>query len=142
MNPIPIAAAIIIGLAAILLLDVSGLFTKFSYSELLTLAQNAGFQGQDAATAAAVALAESGGNPKNYNPETAAGAPANMGSYGLWQIYLNVHPEFSGQNLYDPATNAAAAFSVYQAAGNSFSPWTTFKTGAYLAHLPSGTISA
>jgi Lysozyme like domain len=98
-------------------------------------AKAAGFTGADLAIAVAVALAESGGNPNAYNPETAAGTPQDMGSYGLWQIYLNAHPEFAGQNLLDPQTNANAAFSVYQAAGNSFKPWTTFKTGAYLSKM-------
>ena len=97
-------------------------------------AQNAGFTGQDLATAVAIALAESSGNSNVYNPETAAGAPQGEGSYGLWQIYLNAHPEFAGENLYDPQTNADAAYAIYSAAGG-FSPWTTYKTGAYQAYL-------
>jgi hypothetical protein len=99
------------------------------------LAQQAGFSGEDLVTAVAVALAESGGSPVAYNPETAAHTPAGKGSFGLWQIYLNAHPEFSGWNLYDPATNARAAFSVYSKAGDSFSPWSTYKYGQYLAFV-------
>ena len=91
-------------------------------------AQTAGFSGSDLATAVAIALAESSGNAAIYNPETQAGAPAGKGSYGLWQIYLNKHPEFAGVNLYDPQTNANAAYSIYSAAGG-FSPWTTYKSG-------------
>jgi hypothetical protein len=103
--------------------------------QLLGLAAQAGFSGADLATAVAVALAESSGNPEAYNPERAAGAPEGQGSFGLWQIYLHAHPEFSGQNLFDPQTNAAAAYAVYAAAGNSFHPWSTFVSGAYLAQL-------
>lgn len=102
--------------------------------QLVVLAGNAGFSGSDLVTAVAVALAESGGNPQAYNPETKAGAPQGYGSFGLWQIYLKSHPEFAGSNLFDPQTNASAAFSVYRGAGGSFGPWSTFKSGAYLAH--------
>jgi len=103
--------------------------------QLLGLASQAGFSGADLATAVAVALAESSGNPEAYNPERAAGAPEGQGSFGLWQIYLHAHPEFAGQNLFDPQTNAVAAYAVYSAAGNSFHPWSTFVSGAYLAQL-------
>lgn len=102
-------------------------------------ASNAGFTGTDLLTAVAIAYAESGGNPNAYNPETAASAPIGKGSFGLWQIYLNAHPEFAGENLYDPQTNANAAYSIYQAAGYSFSPWSTFKSGAYQAYLDQAT---
>jgi len=100
-------------------------------------AQTAGFSGSDLATAVAIALAESSGNAAIYNPETQAGAPAGKGSYGLWQIYLNKHPEFAGVNLYDPQTNANAAYSIYSAAGG-FSPWTTYKSGKYQQFLVPG----
>lgn len=110
---------------------------KLGFADLMILAQNAGFTGPVAAIAAAVAMAESSGNPMAYNPETAAGAPQGKGSYGLWQIYLHAHPEFEGQNLYDPQTNANAAFKVYDDAG-SFKPWSTFKNDAYLNFVPEG----
>lgn len=99
-----------------------------SPSAIYGYAVNAGFSGEDLITAVAVALAESGGNADAYNPEILAGAPNGQGSFGLWQIYLGDHPEFSGQNLYDPQTNANAAFSIYRRAGNSFSPWATFNS--------------
>ena len=108
---------------------------NLNIQQIAAVAAAAGFSGDDLATAVAVALAESGGNPQAYNPERAAGAPAGKGSFGLWQIYLNAHPEFAGQNLFDPQTNAAAAFAVYSAAGNSFRPWSTFTAGSYLAQL-------
>lgn len=103
--------------------------------QLLGLASQAGFSGADLATAVAVALAESSGNPDAYNPERAAGAAEGHGSFGLWQIYLTAHPEFAGQNLFDPQTNAAAAYAVYAAAGDSFRPWSTFISGAYQVQL-------
>lgn len=115
---------------------LAGLAGLDPYS-LVTLAQNAGFTGPDVYTAAAIALAESGGNPNNYNPETAArgGTPQGQGSYGLWQVYLKMHPEFAGENLYDPQTNANAAYLIYSKAGNSFQPWSTYTGGQYQAYL-------
>jgi len=142
------AAFIIVAIAALLIymaskgglgsINLPGVnLNKYSYSDLVTLAQNAGFSGNDALTAAAIAMAESSGNPRAYNPETAAGAPEGKGSYGLWQIYLNAHPEFTGQDLYDPSTNAAAAYSTWTDAGGSFAPWSTFNSGVYAQYLPS-----
>lgn len=104
--------------------------------QIAQFAQNAGFSGADLAVAVAVALAESGGNPRAYNPVTnldsgkPASTPAGQGAIGLWQIYLKVHPEFSGQNLYDPQTNANAAFQIYSASGSSFHPWSTYGNGS------------
>jgi hypothetical protein len=106
---------------------------KLSFSDLVTLASNAGF-GCDANVAAAVALAESGGDPQAYNPETQACTPSGEGSFGLWQIYRKAHPEFACQDLTDPQTNASAAFKVYSEAGG-FSPWSTFKSGKYQEYL-------
>lgn len=108
---------------------------SLSTVEIVTHARNAGFDGSDLIVAVAIALAESGGNPRAYNPEIAAGTPQGMGSYGLWQIYRKVHPEFTTWNLYDPATNARAAFAVYKAAHNTFKPWSTFIYDKYTAHL-------
>ena len=105
--------------------------TLLSASDLLGIAAAAGFSGPDLATAAAIALAESSGNPQAVNPE---------GSYGLWQIYVKDHPEFSSMDLFQPDANAAAAYTVYQQAGYSFRPWSTFKSGKYLQFM--GTVNA
>lgn len=102
--------------------------------QIYQYASNAGFVGDDLTTAVAIALAESSGDTGAYNPETKAGAAEGKGSYGLWQIYLTAHPEYEGVNLYDPQTNANAAYSIFLAAGG-FNPWSTYKSGAYEAHL-------
>jgi len=117
---------------------------KLEIPQLIALAAGAGFVGDDLTTAVSIALAESGGDPNAYNPERAANTPQGAGSFGLWQIYLKAHPEYKGQNLFDPQLNAAAAFAVYSSAGNSFRPWSTFGNGAYLAHVDTvnGIISA
>lgn len=107
-----------------------------SIEQIGTFAQNAGFTGDDLVTAVAVALAESGGDPNSLG-DTNVGS--GTGSFGLWQINADAHPEY-GPNfsqLYDPQTNANAAYAVYSAAGDSFSPWTTFKTGTYSGFVSS-----
>lgn len=112
---------------------------KLNPQQIAALAQNAGFTSNDLATAVAIALAESGGNSSAYNPETAAGAAQGKGSYGLWQIYLTAHPEYTAAQLLDPQTNANAAYSIYQAAGNDFTPWSTYNSGAYMNYAAQAT---
>lgn len=108
-----------------------------SPAQIAQYAAAAGFTGNDLATAVAIALAESNppGNPQSYNPETAAGAAPGQGSYGLWQIYLGKHPEFSGEDLYDPQVNANAAYTTY-AIANGFHPWSTYTSGKYQQYVP------
>lgn len=117
---------------------------RLSFDELVTLAQNTGFD--DPNTAAAIALAESGGDPNAYNKEAQdvpgkygrESADDMLGSYGLWQIYRAAHPEYADQNLNDPQTNANAAFATWQSA-DGFHPWSTFNNGKYLQYMPSCT---
>lgn len=67
--------------------------------------------------AAAIALAESSGNARARN---------SIGATGLWQIY---NGPGTSTSLFNPDANAAAAVAKYKAAGNRFTPWTTY-TGA------------
>lgn len=98
-------------------------------AELRSLASTLGFADPD--VAAAVAMAESAGNPRALGD---AGT-----SYGLWQIHVPAHPEYASapEQLYDPPTNGAAALKI-SAGGTNWQPWTTFRTGAYLAFMPGG----
>jgi hypothetical protein len=66
--------------------------------------------------AAAIAMAESGGESTARN---------SIGATGLWQIYNGPNTSLA---LKDPVANARAAVAKWKAAGG-FSPWTTF-TGA------------
>lgn len=102
---------------------------KLNFSDLQTLASQAGFP--DPSTAAAIALAESSGNPSAVGDLDITPG----GSIGLWQINLKAHPEYNAAELTDPATNASAAFAVFSAAGG-FHPWSTFNSGAYIKYLP------
>jgi len=106
---------------------------NLSAAQIQSYAAAAGFSGADLQTAAAIAQAESSGNP---------GAVGDAGnSFGLWQINLPAHPEYASANLSDPMVNAQAAFAIYSAAGG-FSPWSTYKGGQYLSYMPSMTLPA
>lgn len=109
------------------------LSSKLSAQQISQYAAAAGFSGDDLVTAVAVALAESSGNP-NAHGDTSLGT--GTGSFGLWQIYSDAHPEY-GPNfdqLYDPQTNANAAYAIFSASG--WAAWSTFKSGAYEAYVP------
>lgn len=107
-----------------------------SPAQIQGYAANAGFTGNDLATAVAIALAESGGNPNIIGDQSLA--PSNGPSYGLWQINIGskANPQFAGQNLLDPQTNANAAYSIYSRFG--FGRWTTYGNGTYGMYLQPG----
>lgn len=100
---------------------------------------------EQVAVATAVALAESGGVPDQVTPE-----PDGSTSYGLWQVN-SVHG-LDPEQLKTPEGNVRAAGGVYSGAYNAhlrehpgdtkgaiiagWQPWTTYRTGAYLAHMP------
>jgi hypothetical protein len=98
--------------------------------QIAAYAYKAGFRGKDLVYAVAIALKESGGDPKAYNPELAAGTKPGSGSRGLWQIYGGAHPEYNNDAVYDPMKNAEAAYAVYKAAGSKFTPWSTWNNGS------------
>ena len=100
---------------------------RMSRDALTALARRIGFP--DPALAAAVAMAESGGDPGAIGPEK-IGSP----SYGLWQIHASAHPQYEPARLLDPEYNARAALAV-SAGGTNWQPWTTYRTGAYTRYL-------
>ena len=81
-------------------------------TQLRELAASVGFPDPD--LAAAIAKAESGGNPNAIGDLTLGR------SVGLWQINLAAHPNYDEASLLDPTTNAQAAFSI--SAGETPSP--------------------
>ena len=109
---------------------------QLTMEQLVGLAKGAGFSDGDAVIMAAIAKGESGGNSnaKNFKPPDK--------SYGLWQINMidNLGParmkEFGLQRedqLFDPVTNAKAAYAIRKSQG--LSAWTIYKNGAYKNHL-------
>jgi len=111
--------------------------STLSPERIARYAHDAGFRGQDLTIAVAVALAESGGDPRAHN----ATPPDN--SYGLWQVNMlgamgpERRREFgldSNAELFDPAENAKAANRI-SGDGRSWTPWSTYTSGAYKRHL-------
>lgn len=103
---------------------VSGLTPSYSFRQLEELWIAAGGKRLEAPYAAAIALAESKGNPnaENHNQNGTV-------DRGLWQIN-SVHGSLSTT---DVAANAKAAVRINKESG--WSPWVTYKTGAYKAYL-------
>lgn len=118
---------------------------------LKELLREAGFRGKGLKTAWAVAMKESTGRPKAYNGNTATGD----NSYGIFQINmigdLGVarREKFglkSNKELFDPLTNAKAAYYMTQG-GTNWSAWDIDSSGynggvsrsrylEWLAHYP------
>ena len=107
--------------------------TTYSYGQLEGLWIAAGGPAAEASTAAAVAIAESGGNPLAAYPGTtvAAGEGSTTDATGLWQILGLPSGDFTAAELTDPLSNAKMAVAKYTQAGNSFSPWQTYDEGDY-----------
>ncbi len=96
-----------------------------TYAQLQQLWITAGGNPQVAPMAAAIAMAESGGNDVTSKPNTNGTVDR-----GYWQIN-SVH---GSQSSLDPMVNARAAVSISNN-GTNWNPWTTFKTGAYRKFL-------
>lgn len=115
--------------------------SKYNISQLVGLAQRAGFKGENAAVAAAVAMAESGGRTDAHNTKY----PDN--SYGLWQINMLDEPGYmlgaerrgkfnlkSNNELFNPVTNASVAYKI--SGGSNFGAWSTYNDGLHIPFLP------
>ena len=114
--------------------------STYSYAQLEQMWINAGGPATVAPVAAAIALAESGGNPNAAYPGTtvADGQGSTTDATGLWQILGLPAGNFTAAELTDPASNAKMAVAKYQQAGDSFSPWQTYTEGTYRQYLQSG----
>lgn len=82
-----------------------------------------------AALMAAIALAESRGNPDATNPNDNNGAQT---SWGLWQISLGNH-NAPAPNWNDPIENAKLAIGKLNSQG--ITAWGTYNSGAYKQYL-------
>lgn len=94
-------------------------------------AQQAGFPKSSMVTAVAVAMAESSCDPHATGQNAPGGAcPHGSKDRGLWQINDCYHPQVTDACAYDPLCNAKAALSI-SSGGTDWTPWTTYKSGAY-----------
>jgi hypothetical protein len=103
---------------------VSGLVRDARYH-----AWKAGFRGAGQTTVVAIAMAESGLDPAAINTNTDGSVDR-----GILQINSRWHPEVTDACAFDPACAFRAAFAISHQ-GADFSPWSTYQSGAYRAHL-------
>lgn len=113
------------------MVDITG--SDLSFAQLEGYWIQAGGEKALAPLMAAIALAESGGNPNSTNPTDNNGTQT---SWGLWQISLGNHNE-PAPNWNDPLENAKLAVGKWQEQG--LWAWGTYTSGAYKQFLPSGT---
>lgn len=110
---------------------------RLNAQQIAGYAQAAGFPPAEIVTATAVALAESGGETTATNKNTNGSI-----DYGLWQINT-VHGSLLTQgDKFNPLDNARMAYTVWDRAGKKWTPWTVYKTGAYLGQKGAATIGA
>lgn len=94
-----------------------------------SVAEQAGFKGDDLHTAVAVSFAENRSHDRMAVHKNSDGSE----DVGLWQIN-SVHG-FTRQEMFDAQANANAAYKIWSDAGD-FGPWTTYTNKTYLAFLP------
>jgi hypothetical protein len=98
---------------------------SYNLQQLAAIWVRAGGNAAFAPIAAAIAMAESSGNPNAIGHNTNGSIDR-----GLWQIN-SVH---GGQSTTDPLANAKAAVAISNN-GKTWSPWVTYNTGAYKKYL-------
>lgn len=116
-----------------------------SLAQLRELAVRHNFPDPD--TAAAVAMAESRGDPAarlvvtpaqaaNYNATHPNGPRHGQErSFGLWQINTLAHPQYDEVKLLDPDYCADAAFAI-SSGGENWHPWSTYTGGMFKRFMP------
>lgn len=121
-----------------------------TFDELEQLALSVGFPATAARVAAAIAIAESDGNPSSSNVVTAAQAAAYNAqhptgprhaperSFGLWQVNTLAHQEYDERRLLEPEYNARAALVVSKS-GTDFRAWATYNDGSFQQYMPKTT---
>lgn len=121
-------------------LGANGRYTHLQLEQIWELADGLP---QFADVAAAVAQAESSGDPKRINNTAHPNRPGYKKpgkgaqpeySVGLWQINMLAHPTYAEKALLDPLQNAGAAADISNDGGN-WSPWSTYTSGAYRQFL-------
>lgn len=104
--------------------------SQLSYQQIEIDLKVAGFPNSMIPLMAAIAEAESGGNPGAVNPTDNGGTQS---SYGLFQISTGNHNP-PASNWADPVENAKLAFQKYKSQG--LGAWGTYNSGAYKQYLP------
>jgi hypothetical protein len=109
-----------------------------SIAEAANLARSVGLSGEQVVTAVAIAIAES-----NLNADAVGDVSLQNTTWGpsigLWQIRSVKAEKGTGRSrdasrLKDPVFNARAMFQI-SGGGKNWTPWSTYKNGAYRQHL-------
>lgn len=103
-----------------------------TFAQLEALWINNGGSRALAPTMAAIAMAESSGNPAAMNKTDNGGRQT---SWGLWQVSDGTH-NMPRANILDPNVNAQAAVAKYKEQG--LRAWGTYTSGAYREFLKNG----
>lgn len=101
-------------------------------SQIAGYLRAAGFPADQIATGVAIALAESGGRTDALNTAN------RNGSWDAGLMQVNSIHGYSQSYLFDPKNNVAASIKIYRAAGNRWTPWSTFNSGSFRRFLPRG----
>jgi hypothetical protein len=114
---------------------------EFNVQKTYDLAIRNGATPEQARHLAAIAQAESSGNPNIINDV------GRDRSVGLWQINQLTHGDKFGtrEQLKDPDTNAKAAIALMNArikrGEDPYKDWSTHNNGAYLKYMPTGNVA-
>ena len=117
--------------------------SALSGKQVYNLALGAGFSTAQAHTMTQISNKESGWNPNAHNDGSKRRPATTEDSYGLWQINMD-NKYAAGRlrdfgittkgQLYDPATNARAAYKTWK--GQGYGAWSVYSNGSY-RHAPS-----
>jgi lysozyme-like protein len=107
-----------------------------SMATVIGLAHSAGVPfGNGLAMAGAIAAAESSLNPSESSTNgPTSGCPSGSVDRGLWQINSCYHSSVSATCAFNPSCNAKAMAQI-SSNGTNWSPWSTYKNGAYKKYL-------
>lgn len=111
---------------------------RLTPAQIAGYARGAGLTGPAVAIAVAIALAESGGNPRATHQNTDRHRSID---YGLWQINGFWHREYDTVQLLDPAYNARAMAAISKG-GTDWGAWTTYSSGRWREYQAEATAGA
>lgn len=134
---------------ALLLLLVYFMTSKKSYSSVTSMlglgrvsvdtarlyASNAGFSGESLDVITAIAQAESSLDPNATNDNKDSNGNVLSTDRGILQINDKWHPEVSDLDAFNPVTAFREGYRI-SSAGTDFTPWSTYKNGAYQRYMP------
>lgn len=100
--------------------------TTMTPGQIATVAARAGFSGTGLVRAVAVAMAESGGNPRAVGVNTDKWRSRDR---GLWQINSHWHRDVSDADAFNPDAAARHAHRISRG-GRDWSPWATWPVAA------------